>query len=68
MPDDRAPPQHEDLSLHGQILSRERRHILVASPHLTTEQAVAAVNELYRENQATFPHAVIAKVSLVAGD
>ena len=62
MPDDRTLPQHEDLSPRGGILSRERLNALLASPHLTTEQAVAAVNELYRENHVTFPHVVIAKV------
>jgi hypothetical protein len=55
-------PRHEDLPLHAEITVRERLDTLLNSPHLTHGHAVRGMEELYRENQATFPHLVIAKV------
>jgi hypothetical protein len=59
-------PRHEDVDLHNELTAQERVDAVLDAPHLTTEQAVAALDCQYRENQSTFPHVVIAKVMVSA--
>jgi hypothetical protein len=55
-------PSEEDLSLHREISPKERLDAILTSRSMTHAQAVAAMEAGYRENQAMFPHLVIATV------
>ena len=57
MPDP-VPPDNSDLTLHQEISPRERLDAILDAPHLTTEQAVRAMDGLYAEGQATYPHLI----------
>lgn len=48
--------------MHQQIPPHERLDAILGSEHLTTDQAVEAMSAQYRENQATFPHAMLTTV------
>src|SRR6266540_2274325 len=52
----------DDLQLHQEISAKERLDALLEAPQLSHSAAVAGMDALYRENQATFPHVVIATV------
>lgn len=49
----------DDLALHREISPKERVDAILDDPLLGIDQAVAALDAQYRENQATFPHVVI---------
>jgi hypothetical protein len=49
----------DDLALHREIRPKERVDAILGDPHLSADQAVAALNAHYCENQATFPHVLI---------
>lgn len=52
----------DDLALHREISPKERVDAILNESLLSTDQAVAALDAQYRENQATFPHVVIVTV------
>jgi hypothetical protein len=52
----------EDLALHRELTAKERLDAILEAPHLTESGALAAMNAQFAENQATFPHVVIATV------
>jgi len=56
---DRDP---DDLQLHQEISAKESLDALLEASQLSHSAAVAGMDALYRENQATFPHVVIATV------
>jgi hypothetical protein len=59
-PSDEQPERNELRELSP----KERLDAILESKHLTTEQAVQAMNATFEENQATFPHAVILSVPI----
>lgn len=59
---DEPLPRHADVGLHEEFSARERVDATLNARHLTTQQAVAALNAHFRENQGRFPHVVIATV------
>ena len=63
---DEAPTPDDDRELHGQISPKERVDAILSAPHLTRDQAVAALDAQFHENQATFPHLVICRVFVTA--
>jgi len=53
------PSERNEL---GELRPKEHLDAVLESKHLTTEQAVRAMNVMFEGNQATFPHAVILSV------
>jgi hypothetical protein len=56
-----------DLHLHGELCARERIDAILSSNHMTTDQAVRALNANYRESQDSFPHVIVASVDVDGG-
>lgn len=52
----------EDLALHRGIPAKERLDAILNSQNMSTQQAVAAMDAMYAENQGTFPHLVVTTV------
>lgn len=65
---DEPGTEGEALQLHREISARERVDSILASEHLTPDQAVAALDAQLRENQGTFRHVLIAHAQVSDGE
>lgn len=53
-------PVSPDLDLHLELSGGERVDAILESDSFTTDEAVNTLDEVYKENQATFPHVIVA--------
>jgi hypothetical protein len=57
-----ADSDDDELQLYREISPKERLDSILESRNMTGAQAVTAMAALHRENQATFPHAIVVTV------
>lgn len=67
MADDFGDEHEDELVLLRHISAKDRLDAILESKHLSTGEAVAALDAHFRENQATFPHVAILNIGVSEG-